>query len=99
MFKACDLMLTDGISFIGEFPLVTGKPAVFLAFTGVQPGMKVLDVAAGGGSTSQLLALAVGTAPFVFLFVAGMAVVGVGVSAGLLGGCSSCPFLRCRYRR
>ena len=30
MFKACDLMLTDGISFIGEFPLVTGKPAVFL---------------------------------------------------------------------
>ncbi len=37
------------------------KPAVFLAFTGVQPGMKVLDVAAGGGSTSQLLALAVGS--------------------------------------
>lgn len=37
------------------------KPAVFLAFAGVQPGMKVLDVAAGGGSTSQLLALAVGS--------------------------------------
>lgn len=36
-------------------------PAVFLAFTGVQPGMKVLDVAAGGGATSQLLALAVGS--------------------------------------
>jgi predicted methyltransferase len=36
------------------------KPAEFLAFTQVQPGMQVLDVAAGGGYTSQLLALAVG---------------------------------------
>ena len=29
-FLACDLMLCDGISFLGEYPLVTGKPAVFL---------------------------------------------------------------------
>ncbi|WP_295996549.1 hypothetical protein [Rugamonas sp.] len=36
------------------------KPAVFLEFAAVRPGMKVLDVAAGGGSTSELLALAVG---------------------------------------
>jgi predicted methyltransferase len=36
------------------------KPAVFLAFSEVRPGMKVLDVSAGGGSTSELLALAVG---------------------------------------
>jgi predicted methyltransferase len=36
------------------------KPAAFLPFTQVKPGMKVLDVAAGGGYTSQLLALAVG---------------------------------------
>jgi len=36
------------------------KPAQFLPFTQVQPGMQVLDVAAGGGYTSQLLALAVG---------------------------------------
>lgn len=36
------------------------KPAEFLAFAQVKPGMQVLDVAAGGGSTSQLLALAVG---------------------------------------
>ena len=36
------------------------KPAEFLPFTQVQPGMQVLDVAAGGGYTSQLLALAVG---------------------------------------
>ena len=30
VFKACDLLLTDGISFIGEYPLVTGKPAIFM---------------------------------------------------------------------
>jgi predicted methyltransferase len=35
-------------------------PAQFLPFTQVRPGMHVLDVAAGGGYTSQLLALAVG---------------------------------------
>ncbi|HZX25495.1 MAG TPA: class I SAM-dependent methyltransferase [Telluria sp.] len=35
------------------------KPAQFLAFAQVKPGMKVLDVAAGAGSTSELLALAV----------------------------------------
>lgn len=36
------------------------KPAEFLPFIGVMPGMQVLDVSAGGGYTSQLLALAVG---------------------------------------
>lgn len=35
-------------------------PAEFLAFAQVKPGMQVLDVSAGGGYTSQLLALAVG---------------------------------------
>jgi predicted methyltransferase len=35
-------------------------PAEFLPFTQVKPGMQVLDIAAGGGYTSQLLALAVG---------------------------------------
>jgi predicted methyltransferase len=35
-------------------------PAELLEFAGVRPGMRVLDVAAGGGYTSQLLALAVG---------------------------------------
>ncbi|MGB8077347.1 MAG: class I SAM-dependent methyltransferase [Gallionella sp.] len=37
------------------------KPLEFLQFTDVLPGMKVLDVAAGGGYTTQLLALAVGS--------------------------------------
>jgi predicted methyltransferase len=36
------------------------KPADFLPFTQVRPGMQVMDVSAGGGYTSQLLALAVG---------------------------------------
>jgi predicted methyltransferase len=35
-------------------------PKDFLPFTQVAPGMQVLDVAAGGGYTSQLLALVVG---------------------------------------
>ena len=30
LFNAADLMITDGISFIGEYPLVTGKPAAFI---------------------------------------------------------------------
>jgi predicted methyltransferase len=36
------------------------KPLEFLEFTKVQPGMKVLDVSAGAGYTTQLLALVVG---------------------------------------
>jgi len=37
------------------------EPMEFLQFTGVRPGMKVLDVSAGGGYTTQLLALVVGS--------------------------------------
>jgi hypothetical protein len=29
LLLASDVMLTDGVSFIGEYPLVTGKPAIF----------------------------------------------------------------------
>jgi predicted methyltransferase len=36
------------------------KPITFLSFTQVLPGMQVLDLAAGGGNTSELLALVVG---------------------------------------
>jgi predicted methyltransferase len=36
------------------------KPAEFLAFAKVRPGMKVLDVSAGAGATSALLAATVG---------------------------------------
>lgn len=30
LFKATDLLITDGISFLGEYPLVTGRPGIFL---------------------------------------------------------------------
>lgn len=36
------------------------KPIEFLAFAQVAPGMQVLDVAGGGGTTTRLLALVVG---------------------------------------
>jgi predicted methyltransferase len=39
---------------------VRRKPADMLAFIGVRPGMIVLDVSAGGGYTTELLARAVG---------------------------------------
>ena len=42
------------------------KPAQFLPFTHVAPGMRVLDVSSGAGYTSQLLALAVGPAGTLF---------------------------------
>ncbi len=35
-------------------------PAQLLAFTGVEPGMRVLDIGAGGGYSTELLARAVG---------------------------------------
>jgi predicted methyltransferase len=37
------------------------KPAEFLAFARVTPGMKALDISSGGGSTAALLAAAVGS--------------------------------------
>lgn len=37
------------------------KPLEFLQFTGVRPGMRVMDVSAGGGYSTQLLALVVGS--------------------------------------
>ncbi|MEP7183038.1 MAG: class I SAM-dependent methyltransferase [Betaproteobacteria bacterium] len=36
------------------------RPAEFLPFTQVKPGMQAMDISAGGGYTTQLLALAVG---------------------------------------
>jgi len=37
------------------------KPAEFLAFAQVKPGMKALDIASGGGATAALLTAAVGS--------------------------------------
>lgn len=42
------------------------KPAELLAFIGVRPGMKVAEIGAGGGYTSELLARAVGPSGVVY---------------------------------
>jgi predicted methyltransferase len=43
------------------------QPAKLIDFTGVQPGMTVLDMMAGGGYTSELMARAVGGSGRVFV--------------------------------
>ena len=42
------------------------KPAELLAFAGIQPGMKVAELGAGGGYTTELLARAVGPSGVVY---------------------------------
>ncbi len=42
------------------------KPEAMLAFIGIRPGMTALDVSAGGGYTSELLARAIGPAGTVY---------------------------------
>lgn len=42
------------------------RPAELLAFAGIQPGMKVAELAAGGGYTTELLARAVGPSGVVY---------------------------------
>ena len=42
------------------------KPVQILAFTGIRPGMKVLDLAAGGGYSTELVARAVGPSGVVY---------------------------------
>ena len=45
---------------------VRRKPEALLAFTGVRPGMKVLEIGAGNGYTAELLARAVGPRGLVY---------------------------------
>ncbi|MEO7150845.1 MAG: hypothetical protein ABIX46_03905, partial [Burkholderiaceae bacterium] len=42
------------------------KPAEMLAFIGLRPGLVVLDVSAGGGYTTELLARAIGPSGAVY---------------------------------
>src|SRR5207249_2894767 len=42
------------------------SPGLLLAFTGVRPGMRVLDMGAGGGYSTELLARAVGSGGTVY---------------------------------
>ena len=47
-------------------PTSAAQPAKMLAFTGVKTGMKVLDMEAGAGYSTELLARAVGPAGVVY---------------------------------
>ncbi len=42
------------------------NPELLLAFTGVRPGMRVLDMGAGGGYSTELIARAVGSGGTVY---------------------------------
>jgi hypothetical protein len=45
LFVGCDLLLTDGISFLAEYPLSTGKPALFLERAGHWPFSPLGEIA------------------------------------------------------
>ena len=46
LFAATDIFVTDGISFIAEFPLATGKPTVFMEKTAHWPFSPLGEIAA-----------------------------------------------------
>ena len=46
LFSAADLLFTDGISFLGEYPLATGKPAIFYERAGHWPFSPIGELAA-----------------------------------------------------
>ena len=59
--KAYEQAIADSLGTDGDRTAdATRHPLQFLRFAQVRPGMRVLDVATGGGYTAQLLALAVG---------------------------------------
>jgi CDP-glycerol glycerophosphotransferase (TagB/SpsB family) len=46
LFLATDVLVTDGISFLGEYPLITGKPAIFFENEGHWQFTKTGELAA-----------------------------------------------------
>jgi predicted methyltransferase len=59
------------------------KPELLLAFTGVRPGMKVLDMGAGGGYSTELLARATGPGGTVYAQDSARSGAGVSVAKSL----------------
>lgn len=45
LFAASDLLVTDGISFLGEYPLATGKPAIYFDKAGHWPWSPIGELA------------------------------------------------------
>jgi hypothetical protein len=70
LFVACDVLLTDGISFLAEYPLVTGKPSVFIENQGHWEFSELGQLAAQ--ASVRLTSFAEFAAGFDFILEAGL---------------------------
>jgi hypothetical protein len=70
LFVGCDVLLTDGISFLAEYPLVTGKPSVFIENQGHWEFSKLGELAAQ--ASVRLTSFAEFVAGFDFILEAGL---------------------------
>jgi hypothetical protein len=70
LFMTCDFLLTDGISFLAEYPLVTGKPSVFLENQGHWQFSELGELAAQ--ASIRLSSFAEFVAGFEFILEAGL---------------------------
>jgi len=70
IFANCDWLLTDGISFLAEYPLVTGKPAIFIENQGHWDFSELGDLAAA--ASVRLTSFAEFASGFEFILEAGL---------------------------
>jgi hypothetical protein len=70
LFVGCDVLLTDGISFLAEYPLVTGKPSVFIENQGHWEFSELGELAAQ--ASVRLTSFAEFVAGFDFILEAGL---------------------------
>jgi len=70
LFVGCDILLTDGISFLAEYPLVTGKPSVFIENQGHWEFSELGELAAQ--ASVRLTSFAEFVAGFEFVLEAGL---------------------------
>ena len=70
LFVGCDVLLTDGISFLAEYPLVTGKPSVFIENQGHWEFSELGELAAQ--ASVRLSSFAEFAAGFDFILEAGL---------------------------
>ena len=70
LFVGCDVLLTDGISFLAEYPLVTGKPSVFVENQGHWEFSELGELAAQ--ASVRLTSFAEFAAGFDFILEAGL---------------------------
>jgi hypothetical protein len=70
LFVGCEILLTDGISFLAEYPLVTGKPSVFIENQGHWEFSELGELAAQ--ASVRLNSFAEFVAGFEFVLEAGL---------------------------